>query len=171
MHRLRRKLTIAVAAASVATLLAPVASPASAGPCSGRGMETLTLRDFRIEAKPVKKAFPSGGTAVLDVTVTRPAEEDPAGMGVPMDGVDPMPAENVNVGAGMMMNDVFLPGFGITDANGKAKVKISIERYAKTGTADVALYAWSVVQDTPCLRVEENGFRAYPAMFTVVPKS
>ncbi len=169
--QLRKKMALTVAAAAVATLLVPVASPATAGPCSGSRMETLTLRNFRIEAKPVRKTFPSGGTAVLDVTVTRPGEQDPAGMGIPMDGVDPMPAENINVGAGMMINDVFLPGFGITDANGKAKVKISIERYAKTGPADIALYAWNVIQETPCLRVEENGFRAYPAMFTVVPKS
>lgn len=166
----KRKLSVALGVALLATLLGPTsAAPASAGPCSGgtRAMETVSLRMFHIESEATKQVYKIGDTAVFHTTVVRPAEEDPLNMGIPTDGVDPSPAADVNVGVGLLIGDVFLPGFARTDANGHAKIKIKIEKYVKPGAADAAFYAWNVVQDTPCLRIEENGFRAYMEMFEV----
>lgn len=170
-----RKLTaLLTSVAATALLLVPAAAPASAVPCSGgeggtrHGLETVTLRTFHIDAKPRKKSYKIGETVVFDVTVTRPAEEDPFGAGVPMDAVDPEPAAEVPIGSGLLVGDVFFSGFAITNEKGKATIKAKIEKYAKPAkSVDVAFYAWKTQADTPCLRVEENGFRAYPGMITV----
>lgn len=149
----------------VASLLSVAPPPASAQRCA---FETVTLRNFKIEAKPRKNAYPIGDTIVFEAKVVRPDDTDPLGMGAPMP-IDKMAAEGVNVGAGLIVNDVFLSGFAVTDAQGKALIKIRIEKYARPGVADAAFYAWKTQVETPCLRVEENGFRAYPEMVTVKP--
>lgn len=162
---LRRVRVLLVGTTLVASLLSVAPAPASAQRCA---LETVTLRSFKVEAKPRKKAYSVGDTIVFDVKVVRPDDSDPFGMGAPMP-VDKTPAEEVNVGAGLIINDVFLSGFAITDAEGKAVIKIKIEKYARPGVADAAFYAWKTQAETPCLRVEENGFRAYPEIVTVKP--
>jgi hypothetical protein len=132
-----------------------------------RSMETVSLRDFWIEASVKKKTYKIGDTIQFPVNVSRPAEQDPFGGGVPTDAGSLGPVEEASVGAGVLIGDVFLPGFGITDANGDTVLKVKIENYVKPGVADVAFYSWKIVQDTPCLRIEENGFRAFSRMFTV----
>ena len=77
------------------------------------------------------------------------------------------PVEEANIGVGLLVGDVFLPGFAITDANGDAVIKVKIEKYVKPATVDAAFYSWKIAADSPCLRVEENGFRAVPAMFKI----
>jgi hypothetical protein len=130
-------------------------------------METVTLRTFHIDAKVRRTKYRIGETATFDVVVVRPAEEDPFALGVPTEGVEPMPAEDVSVGVGLLIGNVFLPGFAITDAEGKATITVKIQKYVKPGPVDAAFYAWKVQADTPCLRVEENGFRPYPSLFSV----
>ncbi len=167
--RRTRMLTVVLAVALLATLFGPAVSPATAIPCSGtKAMETLSLRTFKIDAKPQRKTYKVGQTVLIEALVVRPDDTDPFQQGIPTDGVDKRPAEGINIGAGLLIGDVFLPGFAVTDAEGKALLKIKLEKYVKPAVVDVALYAWNVVQDTPCLRVEENGYRAYPEMFAVV---
>lgn len=161
----RRRIALAITGAMIASVMSVGAAPgALAQRCA---METVTLKNFKIEAKPRKAAYSIGDTIVFDAKVVRPNDTDPFGLGVPMDPVDKMPAEEVNVGAGLIVNDVFLSGFAVTGADGKAVIKIKIEKYARPGIADVAFYAWKTQAETPCLRVEENGFRAYPEFVTV----
>lgn len=167
----RKRIAAALSAGLIAVLLVPSAASADAAapvPCSNsRNMEQVSLRTFNIDAKVVKPAYRIGQTAVFKVTVVRPADGDPMNLGVPMDGVPPQPAPDINVGVGLLVGDVFLPGFAITDENGKATVKVKIESYAQPAVVDAAFYAWKVAADSPCAKVMENGFRAYPEMFTV----
>ena len=61
----------------------------------------------------------------------------------------------------------FRPAFSRTDADGKATVSMKLPRYMKPGMASMSVYAWSVVHESPCLRVEEDGFASYPEAFEV----
>lgn len=134
----------------------------------GRGdMEVVRLRDFYIQASVKRKSYQVGETIQFPVTVSRPSNTDPLGLGVPTDPGSLGPAEDVYLGVGVMVGDVFLPGFAITDANGQALVKVKVEKYVKPTVVDVAFYAWKIVVDRPCLRVEENGFRAVARMFKI----
>jgi hypothetical protein len=129
-------------------------------------LEQVALRTFRIEAKPPKNVE-VGGVASIPVVVTRPAEQDPLGQGIPTDDLDPEPAVGINVGVGLLIGDVFFPGFAVTNNAGKATIKIKIENYAKPGRADASFYAWKTQADTPCLRLDENGYRFYEKFFSV----
>ena len=133
----------------------------------GPERETVQLRTLHVEAAPSAKSYKVGGTVKVDVTVTRPAEEDPTGSGVPLPSAAPAPVADVNVGVGVSVGDVFLPGFARTDAAGKATVKIKVKSYTSPGKADVTVYAYDTTLNTTCLRLEENGYRAYPKMFSI----
>ncbi|MEA2497694.1 MAG: hypothetical protein QOH26_99 [Actinomycetota bacterium] len=131
-------------------------------------METVQLRTFHIEAKPLAKGYKIGRAAKVSVQITRPADEDPTGSGIPLPaGPLSSPAPDVFVGVGVNVGDVFLPGFAVTDEQGKAVVKVELKSYTVPGSADVSVYAYQTTANTTCLRVEENGFRQYPKMFSI----
>ena len=132
-----------------------------------RDMEVVRLRDFYIEVSVKKKSYQIGETIHLPVRVSRPADSDPLALGVPTDPGTLGPAEDVYVGVGLLAGDVFLPGFAVTDADGVALAKIKVEPPAKVGSVDAAFYAWKTIVDRPCLRVEENGFKAVSRMFKI----
>lgn len=176
--RLRKIAAASIVAAVLAVVLPTGVSAAPAPvPCSGGvekmarsqgAMETLALRTLHIEAETAKKSYRIGEVASFPVVVTRPAKEDPLGQGIPMeDRPMTMGAEDVNIGVGLLFNDVFLPGFATTDEEGNTTIKVMIEKYVKPGPAQASFYTWNTQADTPCLRVEENGFRAYADFFTV----
>jgi hypothetical protein len=158
-----RRIALLGAAALIMTLL--TSAPASAVPCGS--METVALRTFYLDIKAAKKVYKVGQTAVINVNVTRPSDQDPMGMGVPMERPFTEPAEDVNVGIGLRVGDVFLFGYGLTDAKGNTAVKIKIESWTPAGTALADIFAWQIQLDTPCLRVEENGYRQKPGIFKV----
>lgn len=138
----------------------------AAGPVRAGAMETIALRTLHLEYEADKKVYKVGEVATIKVTVTRPAKEDPLGQGIPMDRPYVEPAVGVNVGVGLSIGRVFLPGAGLTDENGEALVKIKIENYAPAGKwADASAYAWKIVQATTCGTVQEDGFRIQPRMF------
>jgi hypothetical protein len=177
--KVKRALAAVLAAGLVTVVVPASAAPQNAGapiPCkrqalkvlSGqRSMETVSLRDFWIEPKVKKKTYKIGETVTFPVNVSRPAEQDPFGLGVPTDPGSLGAVEEANIGVGLLVGDVFLPGFAITDAGGDAVIKVKIENYVKPAVVDAAFYSWKIVQDTPCLRIEENGFRAVPSMFKI----
>lgn len=133
---------------------------------SGNAMETLTLRSFHVEVVQDKKVYNIGDIAKFDVTVTRPANEDPAGEGNPMPWDERpyvQPAPGAIVGIGLHIGRVFLPGAALTDDKGVAKIRIKIENYAPANTiVDASVYAWRVVQTTQCLTIQEDGFKVMP---------
>ena len=133
----------------------------------GSNMETVALRTFHLVIKAAKKSYAVGDTAVVHAKVTRPAHEDPLQLGVTFDPPKSFPAEEVNVGIGLRIGDVFLFGFGITDENGEADIKIKIQPYTKPGTAIADAFSWKRQLETPCLNVEENGYTFAPGIFKV----
>ena len=179
-HPTMRRVSMLLASSMLIATIAVAAGPASAatGGCGSRTavnkalrtnqMETFTLRTLDVEAK-VKRAVVNRGDFVeIEVTVTRPAKEDPIGEGTPLPVERPVvePAPDVYVGMGVYVGNVFLPGFAITGPDGVAKARIKIESYAPKNTvANVSVYAWKVLQDTPCATIQEDGYRQYPTMF------
>jgi hypothetical protein len=131
-------------------------------------METFALRTYNLKVKADKRSYRVGDTAKVHVTVTRPAKEDPLGQGIPLNSPESFPAEDVNVGIGLRIGEVFLFGHNVTDAEGHAIVKVKIASYTPTGKASADAYAWKTAVDSPCARVEENGYTPVPNIFTVV---
>lgn len=166
MRRVSLLIATAVAAGTIV-----VGAAGSAGACGARvsrasvfkqmrsgGLEVISLRTLNLDVETPKVAA-IGTTATIKVTVTRPAKEDPLHQGIPMERPYVEPAPGVVVGVGLFIGDVFLPGAAISDENGIAKVKIFLERYAPGDTwVDVSVYGWKIVHDSPCARVQEDGY-------------
>ena len=180
MRRAFRKPAFLAATALVAaSLVVPPATASSAAPApcsprqarsllrSGKAMEVVSLRTFTVEMKADKPSYAIGDIARVNFTVTRPAQEDPAHLGVPFDPPQSFPAEGVNVGLGLRVGEVFLFGHGVTDAEGKAQVKVEIKDYTPAGTAIGDGFAWNVLHESVCARVEETGYVNVPKLFKV----
>lgn len=131
------------------------------------GMETATLRTLEIDAEVKAPTYRVGDIAKFPVHVTRPAKEDPLRQGLPWERPYVEDAAGVNIGVGLLIGDVFLPGFATTNDEGKAVIQVKIASYVRPATADAAFYSWNVVAEVPCFRVEENGFKVFQGMFTV----
>jgi hypothetical protein len=130
------------------------------------GMEQVSLLTFNLDIGKTKPTYAIGDTVTIDVTVTRPAKEDPLGNGVPMERPYFEPVEGVIVGVGLHIGRVFLPGGAITDADGVAHVRIKLQPYAPGGAkVDATMYAWKIVYEAPCAMVQEYGYSAMPGMF------
>lgn len=174
-----KRFTIVIAFALLASLLpgsagaSPAASPL---PCSGRavdvmrnGMEQIQLKTLDLEVSAAKETYRVGEVATFKALVTRPAKEDPLGQGIPMDRPFVTPAEDINLGVGLLFKgNVFLPGFGITDENGEVTLKVKIEKYVKPGMVNASFFAWKTVAELPCLRIDEAGHKPVPEIFRVV---
>lgn len=166
-----RRPLICLLAPLVAALVAsaPLAIPAQAGPvaCSGReggGMVTR-FRTFRVEARPLKKSYPLNGTAAIEVTVTRPGEEDPLGNGVPLNSPVSLPAEGVDVSVGLYRGNFYMYGIGVTDADGKALIKVKLNPNAPAGVVTGEAGARRFYNRGGCPDIEEEGFAYYPRFF------
>jgi hypothetical protein len=180
-----RKIRQMLAVSMVAGALVAAAPSSPAGACSSSNVqilkqgirsarsgsnETVALRTLHIEAKVPKKVYKVGEIIKMPVEVTRPAKEDPLGQGIPMDRPYVMPAEGVNLGVGLVIGDVFLPGFGVTDEEGKVTVQIRVEKWVKPAVANASFYSWKTQVESVCARVEEFGFRPYPSFFKVTTR-
>lgn len=133
---------------------------------ASNGMEQVSLLTFNLEIGKTKPIYKIGEVVDIEVTVTRPAKEDPLGNGIPMERPYVQPAPDVIVGVGLHIGRVFLPGAAITNAEGIAHVRIKIESYAPANQwADTSVYAWKTVQETTCVTVQEYGYRSMPHMF------
>ncbi len=177
---MRRLGILAAAASMLASLLsagptqAAVTAPVPCGASQVRSMlrdgsnfETVALRTFHLVMESEKKTYEIGETAVIHATVTRPAHEDPFQLGVTFEPPESFPAEEVNVGVGVRVGDVFLFGFAVTDENGKADIKVKIQPYTTPGKAIIDGFSWKRQLETPCLTVEENGYTFAPGLFKV----
>ncbi len=131
-------------------------------------LEVVSLRTYHLVVKADKRAYQVGEVAKVNVTVTRPAHEDPVGAGIEQEPPESFPAEDVNVGIGLRVGDVFLFGHSVTDSDGFAQVKIKIKDYTPAGKASADAYAWKMAVDTPCARVEENGYTQKSGLFNVL---
>ncbi|MEA2434194.1 MAG: hypothetical protein QOK47_1182 [Actinomycetota bacterium] len=177
MRKAIRKSAFLAATALVAASLVVPSATAAPAPCSarevrsllhsGKAMEVVSLRTFFVTMKADKPTYAVGDIAKVNVVVSRPAHEDPAHLGVPFDPPQSFPAENVNVGLGLRIGDVFLFGHGITNADGEAQVKVEIKDYTPGGTAIGDGFAWNILHESVCARVEETGYINVPKLFKV----
>ena len=159
--------------ALVAMAAIPLTSaPALSTPCSapGNGMDYVGLNTLHVDIGKFDKSYHRGDKVSVHVKVTRPSENDPAGLGVTVPRPVGQPAEEVNVGVGLSIGRVFLPGYTLTNAKGKGVARIKIENYAPVGKwAAVRAYAYQERVNTPCLIVEEQGYRDVARAFKVTP--
>ena len=172
---MRKKVAVTLATGLLAGSIS-VGSAAPAQACSSRSvrssmrsgaLEVIGLRTFHLEVNPIKTRYKVGDTAKVEVMVTRPAHEDPVGLGQPVDPPESFPAEGVNIGMGLRVGDVFLFGHAMSDSDGRAIVNIKIKSYTPSGTATADAYAWKTAADTTCAKIEENGYRQTPKLFSV----
>jgi hypothetical protein len=139
--------------------------------CSGRAATVFEkgtggAGTFTIEAKAPKHPQ-VGDTVRIPVVVTRPAEQDPLGQGVPVAPTELEAGPGINVLVGLSIGDVFLYRSAVTDDRGKATIKIKIEKYVKPGPVDASFHAWKTHARLPCLRLYEYGERLYGKFFSV----
>jgi hypothetical protein len=156
-----------VIASALAALAVPAsATAASAVPCGQ--MEYVTLNTLHVNVAPLKRAYHIGEVVPIKVHVSRPSENDPVGLGVAAERPTSQAAEDVNVGVGLSVGRVFLPGYNVTNAKGDTVVKIRLTNYTPKGKmAQVQAFAYMERANTPCLVVEEQGYRALPNAFKV----
>lgn len=121
-------------------------------------MEGASLLTFHVEMDKTKATYRIGEVVKMRLTVTRPAKEDPAGQGTPMDRPYVEPVEGADIAIGTEVGDVYLSGAGKTGSDGTAEVKIKIENYAPPGEwATTGVFARKVVVSSPCATIEEYG--------------
>ena len=155
---------MALATAAVAVMGGGlVASPAQSA--QGCGM-VLQLRTFHVEAEPQRKSYKAGDVMRVLIRVTRPANEDPAGQGIPMDRPTSSPASDVPAGVSIWVDSWPMWGSGVTDEEGIVRLKIKVPDYIPDGTG--AAYAWAEkVWRAECPDVREEGDTAYPTFVVV----
>ena len=175
IERFKRSGLVAAALAGLLLMGLPAGGASAAPiPCRahaaralrGNAMDIVQARTFTVEVTN-KKTYRIGGRATIDAVVTRPAHRDPLQAGPEFDPPTSVPAADVNVGIGIHVGDVFAPGFGVTDENGKVTVTIKLPKYMKPGSASIDAYAWKIAFDTPCLTLEEDGFTHVDNAFVV----
>lgn len=125
-----------------------------------------TVNTFHVEAKARKKTYRLGSTAIIDMKVTRPAHEDPAGEDNQFDPPMSQAAENVNVSVGVYLGDFYMYGVGTTDENGEATLKVKLNPKADPGMARGEAAARAFYNRGGCPDIEEEGYAQYGKFFT-----
>jgi hypothetical protein len=112
---------------------------------------------FTVEATWRKRVFTSDETAVITLTVTRPAPEDPLG-----NSTDPpvsIPVEGATAWTTVLTERYPYPyGYGETNADGKAKIKVPLELLTEPGPYDVTHNAEIWTNENGCPDIREWGF-------------
>lgn len=123
---------------------------------------------FHVETEWTKEVYRKSEKAEVTVTVTRPAHEDPADLGVPIDPPASVPAEGVTVWS-TVLTDTWPPpfGYGLTDAIGQVTFKISVKKL-KPGKYDVSNYAEYWTNQGGCPDIAEWGRKLDSPAFTVI---
>ncbi|MFP5352438.1 MAG: hypothetical protein ACLGIB_07745 [Actinomycetota bacterium] len=166
--RTPRPALAALAAVLIAMLLPGPSANAATAACAGRsasGNIVTRFRTFTVTAKPLKPSSRLGTTAKIEVTVTRPGEEDPLNNGIPLNSPVALPAEGVNVSVGLYAGNFYMYGVGITDSDGKAIVPVKLDPRAPAGTVIGEVGARKFYNQGGCPDIEEEGFAYYPKFF------
>lgn len=160
---MRRALTLAVAGLLSAWLLPSTSSAAIPAMC---GKPTY-VHAFHVETEWSKKVYKRSESAKVEVTVTRPAHEDPGDNGIPIDPPVSTAEAGVTVTTAPMTN-VFPPPFGrgITDADGKVYFKIPLKDL-KPGRYDARTYGEKWTNEGGCPDIVEWGDKYEPKIITV----
>lgn len=162
-------------AAALAALALTVAAPGTGLAATGSAPSApdgcadvvVSTRSFDVTMEAQKKTYRAGETARIHLTVTRPAREDPAGLGVGIGHPLTFPASDVAVGVGLFLKGAFLAASNATDQEGVAVIEIDIPRKAPTGKVEASGFAWETHFRGACLIVEEFGHRKDPKLFRI----
>ena len=165
MKSIRRSCVIAILSLISSSFLVTRGGAAVIDPCPRETRavrpvtEQLALRTLKLEVSPMKDEYRIGEVAKFEALVTRPADEDPAGQGIPMERPFVTPAPDVTIGVGLLFpGDVYLPGFGVSDEDGKAILKVKIMDYVKPGPVHASFFASKTVVEANCARVDEIAY-------------
>ncbi|HVF53656.1 MAG TPA: hypothetical protein VNC78_08640 [Actinomycetota bacterium] len=177
---MRRRILSACLAAALASALALVPSAAPAAPAAAPapaphcGFNDYYLWTLHVELdEPLRATYRVGETVTFVVKVSRPAEHDPLGLGIPLPiqpDREPAPGVSMSIGVVAGSNDVFLSGGGITGQGGIARIPVKIPRYVKPGSASAWGLAKKLVHEDPqrCAVIWEVGTLKLPEAFEVV---
>lgn len=124
---------------------------------------------FHVEAEWTKEVYKRSEKAEVTVTVTRPAHEDPAGGGIPIDPPASIPVEGATVWTSVITGKYPYPyGYGYSDAQGQVHFKISMKKL-EPGSWDVSHYADRWTNQGGCPDIQEWGYLYESPGFTLVP--
>lgn len=152
---------------AAAGLLAGMFATAPAAHATGCANEFVYLTTFKIEAQQSKKSYEPRDTVKFHITVTRPAEEDPGGNGIPTPRPTSQPAADVGVNIVLFADDVILIDYRLTDENGKTTLTLKLPKYTPAGPVAGRIYAQKLVADGGCVVVFEKGEMLLPEAFQV----
>jgi hypothetical protein len=154
-----RRLTGILASFALVTGVLAVAPAAQAKvACASTNLEFVYLTTFKLDVEmPSTKPYRPGQKVPFPTTVTRPAEEDPLGQGIPMPRPHVEPAADVPVVIVAFADDVLLIDYKITDAEGKVNLALKLPKYMPEGPVSARIYAQKLLQDTNCVTVYEVG--------------
>lgn len=136
-----------------ASLAFGAAASATERVCDGGDVHSLRVRIWTN-----KQRYVVGEVARVHVKVVRRAT----------DKAPASPAEGTTVTVGVTSDDVFLGGSAITDAAGRAIVKIKLPKYMSLGPVDAQAAATKSITDGPCLRTREVGADKRTSFFSIV---
>ena len=154
------------AGASAATAPAPCGA-AGRNARQDSAFEIVKLHTLHVEMKARKPVYKRGQVALIDMKVSRPAKQDPAGLGQDIDPPRSEPASDVDVGIGAFPGDVYLYGTGVTDDKGQTTIKIEIPSYTPKGPVPARALAQKEIVNIPCLVIYEYGYTETKKLFTV----
>jgi hypothetical protein len=151
----------------VAVLGAALLPATPAGACGG---PLATLDTFYVATEWSTKKLRPGSTVTVEVTVTRPNDEDPARQGIPTPRPTSEPVEGATVGTTIYYRNGYTWGSGLSGADGKAKYEFAIAKNAKPGPADAPSAAILIhnASGPDCTQIEELGY-TYDALKVVRP--
>ena len=166
--RLLHSAALSIAVALLASFLAaPTAAAAPRPGSKACSSAVLVLRTLHVEAVPSKKVVKPGDKFTVDVTVTRPAHEDPVGQGIEFDPPASLPAENVTVGLSVWVGErTYFWQVGLTDAEGKDTLTLKVPANAETGEA-LAMVSGRYWIKSDCPDILEDGYATYAPFVTI----
>lgn len=128
------------------------------------------IHAFNVKAEWNKRVFKNTEKALVTVTITRPAPEDPLGLGLPIPELVPVPQEGVTVWTSVLTGRYPFPyGYGVTDAAGQVKYAIPLKLLTKAGPYDVSHYASKFTNQNACPDIEEWGYLRESPGLTITP--
>lgn len=174
MTLLRRTLALLLVL-TVGAVGPPALAETDGAGCAGGGSvdgpssasEVVEARTFYVNVVPKRRVYERGDTAALSIAVSRPAREDPAGQGIPMDGPASEPASGVSLVAIVSVGDALLFDTAETNEDGRATVRIKIKNATPRGRVDIEIGATKIVVETPCATVKEVGYFERKGFFRV----
>lgn len=154
---MRRLSSILTTVALLTGLVAAAPAAQAKLACASSNLEFVYLTTFHIETKLPKGHFMPGDTVPFPTTVTRPAEEDPAGQGIQTPRPTVEPAPDVPVVIVAFADDVLLIDYKLTNAEGKVNLGLKLPKYMPEGPVSARIYAQKLLRDTNCVVIYETG--------------